>query len=98
MHQAPLGKSVVPNDKVHHTKPCSNGVSKDGFDQPAVFPEGQPSNVQPQFACQGAMTSEKNVPDYPLLPLARGFCLSLVRALDSFEAALEKAQLPDCSE
>ena len=88
---------LVPNDKVHHTEPCSNGVSKDGSDQSAVLPEGKPSNVQPQFACQGAMTSEKNVSDYPLFPLSRGFCLSLVRALDSFEATLEKAQLPDCS-
>ena len=42
---------VVPNDKVHHTEPCSSGVSKDGSDQPAVLPEGKPSNVQPQFAC-----------------------------------------------
>ena len=24
---------VVPNDKVHHTEPCSNGVSKDGSNQ-----------------------------------------------------------------
>lgn len=89
---------LVPNDEVHHTEPGSNGVSKDDSDQSAVLPEGKPSNVQPQGACQGAVTSEKNVPDYPLFPLSRGFCLSLVRALDSFEAALEKAQLPDCSE
>ena len=89
---------LVPNDEVHHNEPCSNGVSKDDSDQSAVLPEGKPSNVEPQFACQGAMTSQKNVPDYPLFPLSRGFCLSLVRALNSFEAALEKAQLPDCSE
>ena len=89
---------LVPNDKVHHIEPCSNGVSKDDSDQSAVLPEGKPSNVEPQGECQGAMTSEKNVLDYPLFPLSRGFCLSLVRALDSFEAALEKAQLPDCSE
>ena len=89
---------LVPNDEVHHNEPCSNGVSKDDSDQSAVLPEGKPSNVQPQGACQGAVTSEKNVPDYPLFPLSRGFCLSLVRALNSFEAALEKAQLPDCSE
>ena len=49
---------VVPNDEVHHTEPCCNGVSKDGSDQSAVLPEGKPLNVQPQFACQGAMTSE----------------------------------------
>ena len=89
---------VVPNDKVHHTEPCSIGVSKDGSDQSAVLAEGKPSNIEPQGECQGAITSEKNVPDYSLFPLSRGFCLSLVRALDSFEAALEKAQLPDCSE
>ena len=81
---------LVPNDKVHHTEPCSNGVSKDGSDQSAVLPEEKPSYVQPQGACQGAMTSEKNVPDYFLFPLSRGFCLSLVRAFDSFEATLER--------
>ena len=89
---------LVPNDEVHHNEPCSNGVSKDDSDQSAVLPDGKPSNVQPQGVCQEAMTSEKNGPAYPLFPLSRGFCLSLVRALDSFEAALEKAHLPDCSE
>ena len=93
-----MSGELLTNDEVHHTEPCSNGVSKDDSDQSAVLPEGKPSNVEPQGACQGAMTSEKNVPDYPLFPLSRGFCLSLLRALDSFEAALEKAQLPDCSE
>ena len=78
---------VVPNGKVHHTEPCSIGVSKDGSDQSAVLAEGKPSNIEPQGECQGAITSEKNVPDYSLFPLSRGFCLSLVRALDSFEAA-----------
>ena len=53
-----LSGEVVPNDKVHHTEPCSNGVSKDDSDQSAVLPVGKPSNVQPQGACQGAMTSE----------------------------------------
>ena len=62
-----------PNDEVHHNEPCSNGVSKDESDKSAVLPEGKPSNVEPQGACQGAMTSEKNVPDYPLLSLSRGF-------------------------
>ena len=94
-----MSGKLLTNDEVHHTEPCSNGVSKDDSDQSAVSPGGKPSNVEPQGACQGlATTSEKNVPDYPLFPLSRGFCLSLVRALDSFEAALEKAQLPDCSE
>ena len=36
---------LVPNDEVHHTEPCSNGVSKDDSDQSAVLPEGKPSNV-----------------------------------------------------
>ena len=93
-----MSGELLTNDKVHHTEPCSNGVSKDDYDQSAVLPDGKPSNVEPQGECQGAVTSEKNVPDYPLFPLSRGFCLSLVRALDSFEAALEMAQLPDCSE
>ena len=84
---------LVPDDKVHHTEPCSNGVSKDDSDQSAVLPEGKPLNIEPQGACQGAMTSEKNVPDYPLFPLSPGFFLSLLRALNSFEAALEKAHL-----
>ena len=93
-----MSGELLTSDEVHHTEPCSNGVSKDDSDQSAVLREGKPSNVEPQGACQGAMTSEKTVSDYPLFPLSRGFCLSLVRALDSFEAALEKAQLPDCSE
>ena len=78
---------MVSNDEVHPNEPCSNGVSKDDSDQSAVLPDGKPLNVQPQRACQEAMTSEKNVPDYPLFPLSRGFCLNLVRALDSFKAA-----------
>ena len=42
----------------------------------AVLPEGKPSNVQPQFACQGAMTSEKNVPDsQSLIPTLPRFLL-----------------------
>ena len=53
-----MSGEVVPNDKVHHTEPCSNGVSKDDSDQSAVLPVGKPSNVQLQGACQGAMTSE----------------------------------------
>ena len=47
---------LAPNDEVHHNEPCSNGVSKDDSDQSAVLPEGKPSNVEPQGACQGAMT------------------------------------------
>ena len=43
---------LVPNDEVHHTEPGSNGVSKDDSDQSAVLPEGKPSNIQPQGACQ----------------------------------------------
>ena len=32
---------LVPNDKVHHNEPCSNGVSKDDSDQSAVLPGGK---------------------------------------------------------
>ena len=69
-----------------------------GSDQSAACNDGKPSNAETQGACQGAAASVKGVPDYPLFPLSRGFCLSLTRALESFQAALEKAQLPDCSE
>ena len=61
---------LAPNDEVHDNEPYSKGVSKDDSDQSAVLPDGKPSNVQPQGACQGAMTLEKNVPAYPLFPLS----------------------------
>ena len=67
---------VVPNDKVHHTEPCSISVSRDGSDQSAVLAEGKPSNIEPQGECQGAMTSEKNVPDsQSLVPTLSRFLL-----------------------
>ena len=88
-------------EEVRHKEPCSNDVTEDGQatgncvkppnNTPDQSAEGKPS-------CQGATASDKNVPDYPLFPLSRGFCLSLTRALDSFRTALEKAHLPDCLE
>lgn len=57
--------------------------------------EGKPPDAQTEAASQGAAASDKNVPDFPLFPLSRGFCLSLTRALDSFRETLEKAHLPD---
>ena len=102
-----VGK-LEPNEEVHHKEPCSNDVTEDGqttgscvkrpnnaSDQSA---EGKPSDAETQVACQGAGASDKNVPDYPLFPLSRGFCLSLTRALDSFRTALEKAHLNDSVE
>jgi len=88
----------------------SNGVSENGavkeakgpetsgasYLQPS--PEGKSLNAENQGACAGATSSEKISPDYPLFPLSRGFCLSLGRALESFQTALEKAGLTDCSE
>ena len=88
----------------------SNGVSENGAVKEAKGPETsgarflQPSpggtslNAENQGACAGATSSEKIAPDYPLFPLSRGFCLSLGRALESFQTALEKAGLKDCSE
>ena len=88
----------------------SNGVSENGAVEEAKgpetsgasylqpSPEGKTLNAENQGACAGATSSEKIAPDYPLFPLSRGFCLSLGRALESFQTALEKAGLTDCSE
>lgn len=87
----------------------SNGIAQNGAMKEAKDPEtrgascvqpsseGKTLNVENQSACQGATSLVKNVPDYPLFPLSRGFCLSLGRALQSFQTALEKARLPDCT-
>lgn len=61
-------------------------------------PEGKTLNAESQGACKGATSSVKIAPDYPLFPVSRGFCLSLGRALESFQTALEKAGLMDCSD
>lgn len=102
---------LEPEEEVRHNESCYNVVTEESeitgncvkrtnsaSDQSASSPEGKLSNAETQGACQGAAASDKIVPDYPLFPLSRGFCLSLKRALDSFHAALEKAQLPDCRE
>lgn len=56
-------------------------------------PEGKTSKTENDVVCQGATSWEKIGPDYPLFPLSRGFCLSLRRALESFQKALDKAVL-----
>lgn len=55
--------------------------------------EGEALKTEHDDTCQGAASWEKIGPDYPLFPLSRGFCLSLQRALESFQNALDKAGL-----
>ena len=87
-------KGVSQNGAVKEAKgPETSGES---YLQPTV--EGKSLNAENQGACAGATSSETISPDYPLFPLSRGFCLSLGRALESFQTALEKARLADCSE
>lgn len=76
----------------------SNGHETSGASYLQPSPEGKSLNTENQGACAGAASSVKSVPDYPLFPLSRGFCLSLGRALESFQTALEKAGLKDCSD
>lgn len=105
------GGELEPKEEISHNElTYSNGVSENGavketkdpeanganYLQPS--PEGKSLDVENQGACAGATSPEKIAPDYPLFPLSRGFCLSLGRALESFQTALEKAGLTDCSE
>ena len=85
---------VSENFAVKEAKdPETSGAS---YLQPS--PEGKSLTAENKGACAGATSSEKIAPDYPLFPLSRGFCLSLGRALESFQTALERAGLTDCSE
>jgi len=89
---------------------CSDGISENGAVKEAKGPEtsgagypqstleGRSLNADNRGACAGATSPEKISPDYPLFPLSRGFCLSLRRALESFQTALEKAGLTDGAE
>lgn len=99
-----LKEELCPNEHAY-----SNGVAENSAGevkppeatagsglQPS--PEGKTLNAESQGACKGATSSVKIAPDYPLFPVSRGFCLSLGRALESFQTALEKAGLVDCSE
>lgn len=100
-----------PKEEIGQNKLAySNGVSENGAAKDAKSPEtskasclqpspgGKSLNAENQGASAGATSSEKISPDYPLFPVSRGFCLSLGRAVESFQTALEKAGLTDCSE
>lgn len=98
-------EELSQNEHAYNNGVSDNGAVKEvknpetaaeGCLQPT--PEGKTLNAENQGACQGATSSEKIAPDYPLFPVSRGFCLSLGRALESFQIALEKAGLTDCSE
>lgn len=107
---AAVGKLEPKEESSQNEHTYSNGVSENGAVKEAKnpeaaaesclrpSPEGKTLNAENQGACQGATSSEKAAPDYPLFPVSRGFCLSLGRALESFQTALEKAGLTDCSE
>lgn len=100
-----------PKEEIGQNKLAySNGVSENGAAKDAKSPEtskasclqpspgGKSLNAENQGASAGTTSSEKISPDYPLFPVSRGFCLSLGRAVESFQTALEKAGLTDCSE
>ena len=82
------------NGAVKETKSPETGGA--GYLQPTL--EGRSLKADNQGACAGATSPEKISSDYPLFPLSRGFCLSLGRALESFQTALERAGLTDCTE
>ena len=105
------GGEQTPKEEISQNELAySSGVSESGAVKEANSPEthgasylqpspqGKSLNAENQGACAGATLPEKIAPDYPLFPLSRGFCLSLGRALESFQTALEKAGLADCSE
>lgn len=93
------------NGLVDENSVTENGVTNEAKDPEAkgescLDPslEGKSLNTENESVCQGATSWEKIGPDYPLFPLSRGFCLSLRRALESFQAALDKAGLTNCLE
>ena len=105
------GGEQTPKEEISQNELAySNGVSESGVVKEANSPEtrgasylqpslqGKSLNAENQGACAGATLPEKIAPDYPLFPISRGFCLSLGRALENFQIALEKAGLADCSE
>lgn len=47
---------------------------------------------------EAAGSSAVSIPDYPLFPLSKGFCMSIKRCLESFKTALQKAQLAESTE
>ncbi len=44
-----------------------------------------------RFQDQEATTSEASTPDFPLLPVSKGFCISLAKTLRQFKDALRAA-------